>query len=109
MKMIKFIKLTTGDEFVAQVELVERVPPTETTEPVAAKIKVTNPIRIGLAPDGNAGAVPFLPFCKGPTHEFDMKYVMLMDDVEESIDNFYKQQFGIGILLPPTQKFKISE
>lgn len=101
--MIKFIKLTSGDEFVAQTEIVEA------TESVSAKIKVTNPIRIGLAQDGSAGAVPFLPFCKSTTHEFDMKYVMLMDDVEESIDNFYKQQFGIGILLPPTQKFKISE
>ena len=94
---LKFVKLTNGEEFVADVEDGSK----------KGMIKIGNPIRFLIAPDG-VGAIPYLPFCKNKDHEIDSKLVMLMDEVESEIYNAYQERFGTGIVLS-TNSLKISD
>jgi len=97
MKMaVKFVKLTSGDEFVADVEL------------VGDKLKIKKPIRFIIAHDG-IGAMPFLPLCKSESHEIDSKLIMLMDDLEQEIYNAYQEKFGTGIVIATNKTLKLSE
>lgn len=82
---IKFIRLLTGEDLVAQVTQ------------AGDSFKLKNPVRIVITPDG-LGMGPLCPFSKGKEIEIKTDHIVFIDDPEDEIRNAYNSQFGSGIV-----------
>ena len=97
----KFIKLTTGEEIVADV-----------SEEKNGMVSLKNPVKMMMTKEG-IGIMPSFPACKnqcmdGKSIKLEAKYIMLVLDLDEDIYNAYNSEVGGGIVLPTTaQTMKI--
>lgn len=90
----KFIKLTSGEEMVADI-----------VDEKDGVVGIKNPTRFIATKEG-LGVMPFFPLakCEDKIIKLDAKYIMLVLDLEDDIYNAYNSQFGSGIVLPTAQQ-----
>lgn len=93
---IKFIRLLTGEDLVAQISEVV-VEENENSDGKCQSFKLRNPARLIIAPDG-LGMGPLCPFSKGKEVEIKAEHIVFIDDPEDEIRNAYNSQFGSGII-----------
>lgn len=86
--MVHFLKLTTGEEVIADTEIGDGV------------YKLKTPIKIGIAREGLA-MMPFSPFLKDETITIRQEHVLFIGEPDDEIRNAYNSKFGSGIVLPP--------
>lgn len=84
---IKFVKFKNGEELVAAIELKDD------------KVKLTDAIKIVPTPEGIVQMAAF-PLCAEPTVEMSSDLIAFTSDLDTTILNHYKQQFG-GIVEMP--------
>lgn len=100
---VKFVKLKSGDEFVASVNQDNGV------------FEFTHPVRL-LPTEQGLGIIPLFPFCKDVTHSIDKNEVLLACDLESEIEEGYKSQIAAmeqarkqaetGLILPESAMAK---
>lgn len=100
---VKFIKLKSGDEFVASVNQENGV------------FEFSNPVRLLPTQEG-LGIIPLFPFCKDVTHSIDKNEVLLICDLEKEIEEGYNSQIEVmerarkqaetGLVLPESAMAK---
>lgn len=90
--MIKLLKLTTSEEIIADVKL-----------DTSNKVKLSNPVKIVLAPQG-VGMVPFIsPLAKEVSEiTINQDAILYTADLEDEVYNAYNSKFGSGIVIPET-------
>lgn len=101
--LVKFVKLKSGDEFVASVNQERGV------------FSFSNPVRLLPTQDG-LGIIPLFPFCKEVTHSIEASEVLLTCDLEKEIEEGYKSQIAAmeqarkqaetGLILPESAMAK---
>lgn len=100
--MVKFLKLITSEEIIADVSVADQ------------KAIIKNPVRLAMTQEGVA-MIPFIPFLKSDKVEIDLKDILFEGELEQEIKNAYNNKFGSGIVtsgaMPPSgpSDFKISD
>lgn len=87
---IKFAKLLSDEDIVADVEQAEDV----------SKFTFKNPARLVITHQG-VGMMPMNPFMKGKSVDIPKSYVVYTTDVDDEILNAYNAKFGSGIVFAP--------
>lgn len=85
--IINLIKLTTGEEVIAE------------TQVVSNGLLLKNPVKLGMTPQGLA-MVPLSPFAQSKEVTIKNEHVLFIDEPELEILNGYKTAFNKGVLLP---------
>lgn len=93
--MIKVLKLTNGDDIIADVE--------NSSESIAVK----NAYRIVMTPEG-LGLMPFMLFSKDKNFVIASSNVLASGEPEEEIRNAYSSQTG-GVVVPVGSNMLITE
>lgn len=89
--MIKVIKLITGEDVVADIEIIENS---------SGKLVVMKrPQRFMVTSDG-VGSIPLVPFSNDESYTINFNHVMLIAEPDADIKNGYNSQYGSGIVLP---------
>ena len=89
--MIKVVKLVTGEDVVADIEIVDQS---------SGKVVVLKkPQRFMVTSEG-VGSIPLVPFSNDETYTVSYNHVILIADPDPDIKNGYNSQFGTGIVLP---------
>lgn len=96
MSDIRTLKLTTGEEIVAEV--VEQFPDS---------LDIKNPVRIAPQMTQNGPVLGFVPWVQSANSDKPLslhrEYIVVMLDTAEEVKNGYNQVFGAGIVVPPKQ------
>lgn len=91
MDDIKCLKLVSGEDVLAKVKVHEN------------EYELDNPVQLMLAPQGQLGFIPFMPFAaEGEKIKVNKKHVMLCVEPLHEIKNEYNSRFGSGIVVPDT-------
>jgi hypothetical protein len=89
--MIKVVKLVTGEDVVADIEIIDQS---------SGKVVVMKkPQRFMVTSEG-VGSIPLVPFSNDETYTISFNHVLLIADPDPDIKNGYNSQFGSGIVLP---------
>jgi len=89
--MIKVVKLITGEDVVADIEIVDQS---------SGKVVVLKkPQRFMVTSEG-VGSIPLVPFSNDESYAISLSHVLLIADPDPDIKNGYNSQFGTGIVLP---------
>ena len=96
---VKFVKLKSGDEFVAKISIYNGV------------FSFSNAVRLLPTQEG-LGIIPLFPFCKEAVHTIPNDEVLLVLDLEKEIEDGYVSQVEAmaqakkasesGLILPET-------
>jgi len=86
---IKFIKLVSGEDVLSEVEEKD------------GEYVLKNPTRIIATREG-IGLGPLNPLMKDDKITVRKEHVVYIGEPDDEIRNGYNQQFGSGIVLPPT-------
>lgn len=96
---VKFVKLKSGDEFVAKVSSND------------TSLSFSNAVRLLPTQEG-LGIIPLFPFCKEAVHTIPNSEVLLVLDLEKEIEDGYVSQVEAmaqakkasesGLILPET-------
>ncbi len=97
-KMVKILKLTSGEEILAEI-ISEKNTSTHTV--------IKNPLRFQAVPDDTGRAqialVPFFPFAKKDKEfEINVSSIVTVFEADDEISNSHAKQFG-GIVKQKTQ------
>jgi len=87
--MIKLLKLTTGEEVIADVEEAE-----------SNALALKNAVRLVLSQEG-VGMMPFSPFTKSDTVSIDNQHVIFAEEPDDEVKNAYNSKFGSGLVVAP--------
>ena len=92
---IKILKLVSGDDIVADVE-----------EKEEGIMVLKNPAKLLMFPseDGGMGMglIPWCPYTDKELFQISSTYIMIEFDPPDELRNEYSEQFGSGIVTPPT-------
>lgn len=89
---VKYVKLVTGEDVIADV--------TEVKEQAGFNLK--NPAKFFIsetASGGSLGMMPFAPFCKGNEIFVSSQHIVCQMELEDEIYNAYNSRFGSGIIM----------
>ena len=90
---IKILKLVNGDDVISNIN--------ESKEFV-----LKNPAKIMIFPteggEMGMGMVPWCPYTDQKDFTIEKSHIMTMFDAPEGIRNQYSQEFGSGLVTPPT-------
>lgn len=91
---IKILKLVNGDDLVSNIEKKE------------SKIILKNPARMMMFPTEEGGMgmalVPWLPYTNKEDFEIAEDKIIIEIDPDEEMRNQYNENFGSGLMTPPT-------
>ena len=100
---VKFVKLKSGDEFVAKVSESD------------GDFTFSDPVRLLPTQDG-LGIIPLFPFCKDTSYTVKTENVLLTCDLEKEIEEGYNSQIEVmerarrqaetGLVLPESAMAK---
>ena len=89
--MIKVVKLVTGEDVVADIEIIDQS---------SGKVVVLKkPQRFMVTSEG-VGSIPLVPFSSDESYTISYNHVLLIADPDPDIKNGYNSQFGNGIVVP---------
>lgn len=89
--MIKVVKLITGEDVVADIEIIENS---------SGKLVIMKrPQRFMVTSDG-VGSIPLVPFSNDENYTISFNHVMLIAEPDADIKNGYNSQYGNGIVVP---------
>lgn len=91
--MIQFIKLTTGEDLIGDVNTV--------SDENGTRIKIRKPVQLIFTGQGTA-MVSFCPWVDDDIFEFTPSSVMIHKDITMEVLNAYNKKFGIDIIVPST-------
>jgi hypothetical protein len=89
--MIKIVKLITGEDVVADIEILED------------KVVMKNPQRFIMTQEG-LGSIPLLPFSSDEKISVNMNHVVLIAEPDSEVKNGYNAQHGSGIVVASSSK-----
>jgi len=93
--MIQVLKLTTGEDIIADAET------------KGDSVTLKQPIRLLLSPEGGVGMMPFAPFVASETVDISSSYVLFQGEPEPELKNAYNAKFGSGIVTAGAPDLKI--
>jgi hypothetical protein len=96
--MIKVVKLVTGEDVVADIEIVD--------ESSGKVVVLKRPQRFMVTSEG-VGSIPLVPFSNDEKYTISMNHVVLIAEPDADIKNGYNGQFGTGIVVPGNNKFQV--
>jgi small nuclear ribonucleoprotein (snRNP)-like protein len=97
MSSVNIIKLTTGEELIAELVSID-----ETTKVHALR----NPLAIAPTDKGSYVMIPFLPLSKNDTINIKECHILACEVVAEQTANQYLRNFS-DLYVPPTPSTKI--
>lgn len=87
---IKILKLVTGEDVVANIELIE--------EGGEKKVVMKQPQRFVMTQEG-LGSIPLMPFASDDKFTISMNHVVLIAEPDTEVKNGYNAQHGSGIVV----------
>ena len=96
--MIKFLKIITGEDIIADV-IEEEIG----TDPL---VTLKNPAMLLMSREGMA-MVPYAPFVKGDSVKLATSRIIYEGELDDEILKAYNERFGSGIVVPPTPKLEL--
>lgn len=96
--MIKVVKLVTGEDVVADVEIKD--------ESSGRVVILKNPQRFMVTSEG-VGSIPLVPFSDDEKYIISMNHVVLICEPDINIKNGYNSQFGSGIVVPTSKDIQV--
>jgi len=93
--MIKVLKLTTGEDIIADVEVSENT------------YTLKQSIRLLLTPEGGVVMMPYAPFLSTDTVDIKDELVVFSGEPEPKLKNSYNSKFGNGIVTAGAADLKI--
>lgn len=97
--MIKVVKLVTGEDVVADIELKD-------DSSFGRVVILKNPQRFVVTSEG-VGSMPLVPFSDDDKYTVSMNHVMLICEPDVNIKNGYNSQFGSGIVVPTGKDIQV--
>lgn len=94
MANIKAIKITTGEEILAEI-----------LEENESFVSIKNPLAILVQRTQNGpalGFMPWMPYLKGDLR-LERSTIVLVEEVDNELTNQYNSIFGTGIMVPPKE------
>lgn len=86
--MIKVVKLVTGEDVVADIEMLEN----------NTKVLMKAPQRFVMTQEG-LGSIPLMPFSSDEKFTVSMNHVILIAEPDAEVKNGYNAQHGSGIVV----------
>ncbi len=86
LTMIKILKLTTGEEVIADVDKGN------------SGWDLKNPVRLMISEQG-VGMMPFAPFVKSDTVCISDRHIIYLGDADDEVRNAYNAKFGSGLVV----------
>lgn len=84
----EFIKLSSGEELIAQ------------TECGGEFLLLKNPVMLAITREG-VGMMPFAPFAKDNKVSLSRSHILAVAEPDDEIKNAYNSKFGGGIVVAP--------
>lgn len=94
---IEYLKLSTGEDVVAQTNSIGE-----------DKLELKNPMVFGISREG-VGMMPYAPFAKDQKIFMNKSHIVAYGDPDDEIKNVYNSKFGSGIVVASSGGIQIPQ